>query len=163
AVAGRDEGACRMSEPLALHGGPPVRGTLLPYGRQTVDDDDVQAVVATLRSGWLTTGPQVPAVEGAIAVAGDAAHVVAVRSGAAALHAAAFAAGIKAGDEVIFPALTFAASANAVLYQGGIPVFADVRQDTLCVDPTDIEARITPRTRAVVAVDYAGQPADLDE
>ena len=93
----------------------------------------------------------------------NAPHAVAVSSGTAALHAAAFAAGIRPGDEVIVPALTFAASANAVLYQGGIPVFADVRDDTLCVDPADIAAKITPRTRAIVVVDYAGQPADLDE
>ena len=151
-----------MSERLALHGGRPVRATRLPYGRQTVDEDDVQAVVAALRSGWLTTGPQVGAFERAVASAVSAPHAVAVSSGTAALHAAAFAAGIRPGDEVIVPALTFAASANAVLYQGGIPVFADVRDDTLCVDPADIAAKLTPRTRAIVAVDYAGQPGDLD-
>jgi perosamine synthetase len=152
-----------VSERLALHGGRPVRATLLPYGRQTVEDDDVRAVVAALRSGWLTTGPQVAAFEHALAAAVGAPHAVAVSSGTAALHAAAFAAGIRPGDEVIVPALTFAASANAVLYQGGVPVFADVRGDTLCVDPADVAARLTPRTRAVMAVDYAGQPADLDE
>lgn len=151
-----------MSERLALHGGRPVRATLLPYGRHTVDEDDVQAVAAALRSGWLTTGPRVPAFERAVAAAVSAPHAVAVSSGTAALHAAAFAAGIRPGDEVIVPALTFAASANVVLYQGGVPVFADVRDDTLCVDPADIAAKITPRTRAVVAMDYAGQPADLD-
>jgi perosamine synthetase len=152
-----------VSERLALHGGRPVRATPLPYGRQTVDEDDVRAVVSALRSGWLTTGPQVPAFERAVAAAVGAPHAVAVSSGTAALHAAAFAAGIGPGDEVVVPALTFAASANAVLYEGGVPVFADVRRDTLCVDPADAAARITARTRAVVAVDYAGQPADLDE
>ncbi|HXJ81458.1 MAG TPA: UDP-4-amino-4,6-dideoxy-N-acetyl-beta-L-altrosamine transaminase [Candidatus Methylomirabilis sp.] len=151
-----------MSERLALHGGRPVRGTLLPYGRQTVDEDDVQAVVAALRSDWLTTGPHVPAFERAVADVVNASHAVAVSSGTAALHAAVFAAGIRPGDEVIVPALTFAASANAVLYQGGVPVFADVRRDTLNVDPADVSSRLTPRTRAVVAVDYAGHPADLD-
>ena len=139
-----------------------MRATRLPYGRQTVDEDDVQAVVAALRSGWLTTGPQVGAFERAVASAVSAPHAVAVSSGTAALHAAVFAAGIRPGDEVIVPALTFAASANAVLYQGGIPVFADVRADTLCVDPADIAAKLTARTRAIVAVDYAGQPGDLD-
>ena len=152
-----------MSEPLALHGGRPARPALLPYGWQAIDEDDVQAALAVLRGGRLTTGPRVAEFERAVAAAVGAAHAVAVSSGTAALHAAAFAAGIGPGDEVIVPALTFAASANAVLYQGGIPVFADVRGDTLNVDPADVAARLTGRTRAIVAVDYAGQPADLDE
>ncbi len=151
-----------MSEPLALHGGRPARPALLPYGWQAIDEDDVQAALAVLRGGRLTTGPRVAEFERAVAAAVGAAHAVAVSSGTAALHAAAFAAGIGPGDEVIVPALTFAASANAVLYQGGIPVFADVRADTLNVDPADVAARLTGRTRAIVAVDYAGQPADLD-
>jgi perosamine synthetase len=152
-----------MTERLAIDGGAPVRGTLLSYGRQVIDEDDVQAVVAALRSAWLTTGPQVDRFERAVAAAVGAPHAVAVSSGTAALHAAAFAAGIGPGDEVVVPALTFAASANAVVYQGGMPVFADVRRDTLNVEPTDLAAKITPRTRAVVVVDFAGQPADLDE
>jgi UDP-4-amino-4,6-dideoxy-N-acetyl-beta-L-altrosamine transaminase len=152
-----------VSERLALHGGPPVRATLLPYGRQALDEDDVQAVVAALRSDWLTTGPRVEAFERAVAALVGAVHGVAVSSGTAALHAAVFAAGIGPGDEVIVPPLTFAASANAVLYQGGTPVFADVRADTLTLDPAAAEARLTARTRAVMPVDFAGQPADLDE
>jgi len=152
-----------VSEPLALHGGRPVRPALLPYGWQAIDEDDVQAAIMVLRGGRLTTGPRVAEFERTVAAAVGAAHAVAVSSGTAALHAAAFAAGIGPGDEVIVPALTFAASANAVLYQGGTPVFADVRGDTLNVDPADVAARLTGRTRAIVAVDYAGQPADLDE
>jgi len=152
-----------VTEPLALFGGRPVRPALLPYGRHALDEDDVQAVVAALSSGWLTTGPQVPAFERAVATAVAASHAVAVASGTAALHAAMAVAGVGPGDEVVVPALTFAASANAVLYAGGIPVFADVREDTLNVDPADVAARLSERTRAVVAVDYAGQPADLDE
>jgi len=152
-----------VTEPLALHGGRPVRPAFLPYGRQALEEDDVQAALAVLRSGWLTTGPQVAAFERAVASAVGAVHAVAVSSGTAALHAAMFAAAIGPGDEVIVPALTFVASANAVLYQGGIPVFADVRDDTLTVDAADVAAKLTGRTRAVVAVDYAGQPADLDE
>src|SRR5437867_13233799 len=109
-----------------------------------------------LRGGRLTTGPRVAEFERAVAAAVGAAHGVAVSSGTAALHAAAFAAGVGPGDEVIVPALTFAATANAVLYLGGTPVFADVRADTLNVDPADVAARITPRTRAVVTVDFAG-------
>ena len=152
-----------MTEPLAIDGGRPARATPLPYGRHALEEEDVQAVVAALRSGWLTTGPQVPAFEGAVARQVGAAHAVAVSSGTAALHAAAFAAGAGPGDEVIVPAITFAASANAALYLGATPIFADVRADTLNVDPADVAAKLTARTRAVVTVDFAGQPSDLDE
>jgi perosamine synthetase len=151
-----------MAEPLALHGGRPVRSALLPYGRHSVDEGDVAAVVASLTSGWVTTGPPVARFERAVATRVGAAHAVAVSSGTAALHAALFAAGVGPGDEVIAPALTFAASTNAALYLGGVPVFADVRPHTLTLDPVEVEARLTPRTRAVVAVDYAGHPCDLD-
>ena len=151
-----------MAETLALHGGTPVRARLLPYAHQTIEEDDVQAVVAALRSDWLTTGPAVEAFERAVASAVESRHAVAVNSGTAALHAAAFAAGIGPGDEVITSPLTFAASANAVLYLGGTPIFADIRPDTLNVDSAEIEARITPKTRAILPVDFAGQPCDLD-
>jgi UDP-4-amino-4,6-dideoxy-N-acetyl-beta-L-altrosamine transaminase len=147
---------------LALHGGTPVRRTLLPYGRHDVDDDDVEAVARALRSDWLTSGPAVDAFEALLAQTVGAAHAVAISSGTAALHAAMFALGIGPGDEVIVPSMTFAATANAVVYQGGTPVFADVDGDTLLVGAADIEAKVTPRTRAIVAVDYAGQPCDYD-
>lgn len=149
-----------MTEQLAIAGGPPTRRTLLPYGRQWVDDDDIAHVVATLRSDWLTTGPGVAEFEREFASAVDAAHVVAVSNGTAALHAAMFALGVEPGDEVIVPTLTFAASANCVVYQGGTPVFADVDPATLLIDPESVARLITPRTRAIVAVDYAGQPCD---
>jgi perosamine synthetase len=152
-----------MGDTLALYGGAPVRSTTLSYGRQSVDDDDVAAVVSILRGDWLTTGPAVAAFEGAVAERTRTRHGVAVSSGTAALHAAAFAAGIGPGDEVIVPPLTFAATGTAVLYLGGTPVFADVRADTLNLDPARVADAITPRTRAIVAVDFAGQPADLDE
>jgi UDP-4-amino-4,6-dideoxy-N-acetyl-beta-L-altrosamine transaminase len=135
---------------------------VLPYARQTVEDMDVQAVTAALRSDWLTTGPLVDAFERAVASLVEVRHAVAVNSGTAALHAAVFAAGIGPGDEVITSPLTFAASANAVLYQGGVPVFADIRPDTLNLDPGAVAARLTPRTQAVLPVDFAGQPGDLD-
>lgn len=151
-----------MAENLALHGGRPVRPALLPYGRHWVDDGDVAAVVESLKSGWVTTGPPVGRFERAVAAQVGAARGVAVSSGTAALHAAMFAVGIGAGDEVIAPPLTFAATTNAVLYQGGVPIFADIDPDTLTLDPVDVERRLTSRTRAVVAVDYAGQPCDLD-
>jgi perosamine synthetase len=135
---------------------------MLPYGRQWIDDEDIAAVVAVLRSDWLTTGPQVAAFERAVAEFVGACEAVAVSSGTAALHAAMYALGIGPGEEVIVPALTFAASANCVAYQGGTPVFTDVDPDTLLLDPRQVERMITPRTRAIVAVDYAGQPCDYD-
>lgn len=149
-----------MPSDLAIEGGTPVRAKLLPYGRQWIDEDDIAAVVATLRGDWLTTGPAVGAFEQALAEVAGAADSVAVNSGTAALHAAMFALGIGPGDEVIVPAMTFAASSNCVIYQGGTPVFVDVDPSTLLIDPAEVERRITPRTKAVVAVDYAGQPAD---
>jgi perosamine synthetase len=147
---------------LAIDGGAPVRERLLSYGHQSIDDADIGAVTAVLRSDWLTTGPKVREFERAFAAATGAGEAVAVSSGTAALHAAMHVLGIAAGDEAIVPALTFAASANCVAYQGGTPIFADVDADTLLIDPRDVEAKITPRTRAIVAVDYAGQPCDYD-
>ncbi|MCI0439008.1 MAG: UDP-4-amino-4,6-dideoxy-N-acetyl-beta-L-altrosamine transaminase [Chloroflexi bacterium] len=147
-------------EKLAVLGGKPVRRAMLPYGRQWIDDDDIAAVVETLRSDWLTTGPKVEEFERALADVTGARHAVVVSNGTAALHAAMHALGIGPGDEVIVPAMTFAASANCVVYQGGTPVFVDVEPDTLLIDAAQVEAKITPRTRAIVAVDYAGQPCD---
>jgi perosamine synthetase len=135
---------------------------MLPYGRQWLEDDDIAAVVEVLRSDWLTTGPGVGGFEEAFAKEAGAKHAVAVSSGTAALHAAMYALGIGPGDQVVVPAMTFAASANCVVYQGGTPVFADVDPDTLLLDPDSVRSRITPRTKAVIAVDYAGQPCDYD-
>lgn len=136
---------------------------MLPYGRQWIDADDERAVLAALRSDWLTTGPLVPEFEGRFAEAVGARHAVAVSSGTAALHVAAAALGIGEGDEVIIPAMTFAATANCVVYQGGTPVFADVDPATLLVDVDSVAAKITDRTKAIIAVDYAGQPCAYDE
>ena len=149
-------------EKLALDGGIPVRKTMLNYARQWVDQDDIEAVVKVLQGDWLTTGPSVREFENAVATYTGANEAVAVNTGTAALHAAAFAAGIGPGDEVIVPPLTFVASANCVLYLGGKPVFADVLPDTLNIDPADIERKITPKTKAIVAVDLTGQPCDHD-
>ncbi len=145
---------------LALNGGAPVRSSLLPYGRQTISDEDVAEVVKVLRSDWLTTGPKVAEFESAFAREVGAKEAVAVSNGTAALHTAMVGAGIKSGDEVIVPPLTFAATANAVLYCGARPVFADVDPDTLLLDPAAAAEKITSKTRAVVGVDYAGQPTD---
>ena len=138
------------------------RPTRLPYARQAIDEEDIAAVVEVLRSPFLTTGPTIRAFEDALAAAVGAEHAVAVSNGTAALHAAMYVAGIGPGDEVIVPAMTFAATASAVVFQGGKPVFADVDAETLLLDPDRAAAKITPRTRAIVAVDYAGQPCDYD-
>jgi perosamine synthetase len=147
---------------LAVDGGSPVRNTLLPYGQQSVGEDDIRAVVEVLRSGWLTTGPRVDEFEEAFAERVHAAYAVSFSSGTAALHGAAFASGLKPGDEAITSPMTFAATANCVLYQGATPVFADVCLDTLNLDPDQVGGRITSKTRAIIPVDYAGHPAELD-
>ena len=135
---------------------------MLPYGRQCVDEEDIRAVVEVLRSDWLTTGPKVQEFEMTFADLVDAREAVAVSSGTAALHAAMYAIRIGPGDEVIVPPITFVASANCVVYQGGTPVFADVDSATLLLDPMKVESKITSRTKAIIAVDYAGQPCDYD-
>ena len=151
-----------MGARLAIDGGTPIRRARLPYGRQWLDDDDVAAVVEVLRSDWLTTGPKVREFEQAFANVVGAKEAVAVNNGTAALHTAMYAADIGPGDEVIVSPMTFASSANCVVFQGGTPVFADVDPDTLLIDPTLVEAKITPRTKAIIAVDYTGQPCDYD-
>src|SRR6201987_3230511 len=145
---------------LAIDGGSPVRKTLLPYARQSVDEDDIEAVVGVLRSPWLTTGPKVDEFEQAFASRVGAKYAVSFSSGTAALHGAVFAAGLKRGDEAVTSPLTFVATANCVLYQGAKPVLADVSCETLNIDPDVVAAKITPKTRAILPVAYAGHPAD---
>lgn len=147
---------------LAIHGGKPVRDTFLPYGRQWIGPDDVQAVIDTLTGDYLTTGPTVRAFEEKVAEYVGAKYAVAVSNGTAALHAACYAAGIKEGDEVITSPLTFAASANCVLYQGGKPIFADIDPRTYNISVHEIEKHITSKTKAIIPVDYTGQAVDLD-
>ena len=133
-----------------------------PYGKQTIDQDDIQAVVDVLQSDFLTTGPKIAEFEQTVADYVGAKYAVAISNGTSALHAACFAAGIGPGDEVITTPLTFAASANCVLYCGGTPVFADVDPKTYNIDPEDIQRKITDRTKAIIAVHLAGQPCDMD-
>ena len=133
---------------------------MLPYSAPSINEDDIQAVAGVMRSGWLTTGPEIERFEAAFCEYTGAKHAVAVSSGTAALHAAMFALGIGPGDEVIVPSLTFVATANVVVYQGATPVFADVEPDTLLIDPSSVEMCLTERTRAIVAMDYAGQPVN---
>lgn len=139
-----------------------MRDTLLPYGHQQIDDEDIQSVVEVLRSDWITTGPKIAEFEEAVATHVEARHAVSFSSGTAALHGAAYAAGLKFGDEAITTPMTFCATANCILYQGATPVFADVSPDTLNIDPEDIAKRITNKTKAIIPVDYAGHPADLE-
>ena len=135
---------------------------MLPYGRQSIDQSDVDAVVAAVRSDWLTTGPRVDAFEADLArVAG--ASCVAVSNGTAALHTAYAAAGIGPGDEVVTSPMTFVATASTAAMLGATVVFADVEEDTANLDPAAAEALCSPRTRAITAVDYAGHPAEYDQ
>ena len=150
-------------ESLAIHGGTPVRTSPLSYGRQFIDEADIQAVTDTLRSDYLTCGPRITQLEQKLCAITGAKYCVAVSNGTAALHIAALAAGIGPGDEVITTPITFAASANCVLYCGARPVFADINPDTYNIDPASIWACITPQTKAVVAVDFTGQAVELDE
>jgi len=134
----------------------------IPYGKQSIDEEDIKAVTNVLRSDWLTTGPMVEAFEKAIAELVGAKYAVAFSSGTAGLHAAVFASNIAKGTEVLVPPMTFVATANSVVYQGGNPVFVDIEPDTLLIDPVNLEEKINSKTRAIIAVDYAGQPCNYD-
>jgi perosamine synthetase len=133
---------------------------LIPYGRHQVDRADIEAVMRVLESDWLTTGPKVAEFEQALADYAGARHCVAVSSGTAALHCAVHAIGLQPGDEVIVPAITFAATANCVIAMGATPIIVDVEPDTLLIDVNAVRQCVTPRTKAIIAVDYAGQPCD---
>jgi UDP-4-amino-4,6-dideoxy-N-acetyl-beta-L-altrosamine transaminase len=135
----------------------------IPYGRQTIEDDDVAAVVEVLRGDWLTQGPNVRAFEEACAEACDVPNAVAFSSGTAALHAAAHVAGVEPGDELMTSAITFAASANCGAYVGATPTFADIDPATWNVSAKTVTEALTPRTRAVVPVHFAGLPAPVAE
>ncbi|HEY4517716.1 MAG TPA: aminotransferase class I/II-fold pyridoxal phosphate-dependent enzyme, partial [Candidatus Paceibacterota bacterium] len=134
---------------------------MIPYSTQDISKADIKAVAAVLRSGWLTQGPALERFEKAIAKKVGAKFAVAFNSGTAALHAAYFAAGIGKGDEVVMPALTFAATANAALYLGASPVFADSDREYGNMSVADAQKKITKKTKAIVPVDYGGRPADL--
>ena len=141
----------------------PIRETYLPYGRQWIDKEDINSVIQVLKGDYLTTGPFISKFEQELANYVGAKYAVAFSNGTAALHGACFAAGIGEGDEVITTSLTFAASSNCILYQGGLPVFADIDERTLNIDPKEIEKKITLRTKAIIPVHFTGNPAPLDE
>lgn len=149
-------------EKLAIFGGTPVRETPIAYGKQCIEQDDIDAVVETLRSDFITCGPKVDALEEKLCEVTGARYAVVVSNGTAALHLAALAAGFGEGDEVIVSSVTFAASSNCVLYCGAKPVFADIRPDTYNIDPESIKKLITPRTKGIVAVDFTGQAVEHD-
>jgi perosamine synthetase len=149
-----------VTSPPAIAGGTPIREQPLPYGRHQLDEADVTAVVDSLRSGTLTGGAAIADFEQALAARCKVEHAVAVANGSVALDIAVLALGVERGDEVITTPLTFVATANAVLRIGAIPVFADVGDDR-CLDPEAVASAVTPRTRAVITVDYSGLPADV--
>ncbi|MBO7362853.1 MAG: UDP-4-amino-4,6-dideoxy-N-acetyl-beta-L-altrosamine transaminase [Lachnospiraceae bacterium] len=147
----------------AILGGKPVREDKIYYGRQWISEKDIEAVREVLEGPFITCGPKVKEAEERLASYTGAKHAVVVNSGTSALHCACIAAGIKEGDEVITTPITFAASANCVLYCGAKPVFADINPETYNIDPASIRAHITDRTRAVIAVDFTGQVVQADE
>lgn len=146
----------------AIEGGIPVRTEKIYYGHQYIDDADIQAVVEVLKSEALTCGPKIKELEDKLCRITGAKYAVVCSNGTAALHIAALAAGVGEGDEVITTPITFAASANCALYCGATPVFADIEPETYNIDPAKVEAAVTQRTRAVVAVDYTGQSVALN-
>ncbi len=148
---------------LALYGGKPVRNQKLYYGHQWIDEADIKAVEEVLRGDYLTCGPTIERLEEKLCQVTGAKHAVACSNGTAALHIAMMAAGVGEGDEVITTPLTFAASANCALYCGATPVFADVKAETYNIDPASIRKKITPRTKAIVAVDFTGQAVENRE
>lgn len=149
-------------EELAINGGTPVRKEKIYYGRQTIEQDDIDAVAECLKHDLITCGPRIKEFEDKLCEYTGSKYAAIVSNGTAALHCACYAAGIGEGDEVITTPLTFAASANCARYMGADVVFADVRYDTMNIDPQSIEEKITNRTRAVMAVDYTGQAVDID-
>lgn len=156
-----EQGDIMMEKP-AIEGGKPVREKAIHYGHQYIDDADIQAVVEVLKSDYLTCGPKIEELEQKLCAITGAKYAAVCANGTAALHIAALSAGVGEGDEVITTPITFAASANCALYCGARPVFADIDPETYNIDPAKVEAAVTPKTKAVVAVDYTGQSAALD-
>ena len=135
----------------------------IPYGWHTIDEDDINAVTRTLRSNWITQGPKIRDFEEALCRYATVKYAVAVSSGTSALHIACLAAGINKGDEAITSPITFLASANCILYCSAKPVFADIQEDTINMNPEEIKKKITSKTKAIIPVHFAGHPCDLKE
>ena len=151
------------SRKLAIHGGKPVRDSFLVFGAPRIEEDEIQEVVDTLRSGWLSTGPRVKRFEQEFKAYVGASYAVATSSCTAAMHLGLLASGIGAGDEVIVPTMTFAATANVVEHVGAKPVFVDSEPDGFNIDPEQVESYIKPRTKAIMPVHFAGKPCRMDE
>ena len=151
-----------MEKP-AIEGGIPTRKDFFPYGTQWLDDNEINEVVDSLKSNWITTGPKMRLFEEKFREFRNSKYAVAVNSGTAALHISTSSIDIKPGDEVITTPLTFVASANCVVYRGGTPILADIRKDTYNIDPNEIKKKITPKTKAIIPVHFGGQPCDMDE
>jgi dTDP-4-amino-4,6-dideoxygalactose transaminase len=150
------------AETLASAGGTPVRETFLPLAVPWIGEIEKRLVLETLESGWITTGPRAHQLAERVAALAGAKHGLAVNSATGALHLALVALGVGRGDEVVTSAYTFAACVNVIEHVGATPVLADVEADTLCIDPRSVERVITPRTRVLLPVDYAGHPCDID-
>ncbi len=140
-----------------------MRKNFLIFGNPAIEQPEIDEVVDSLKSGWLGTGPKVQKFEEMFKKFKGTNHAVAVNSGTAALHLSMLALGIGPGDEVLVPTMTFAATANAVIHSGGIPVLVDCRRETMNIDIEDLKRKITPRTKAVISVHFAGRPCEMDE
>ncbi len=151
-----------MDKP-AIEGGKPIREDFLPYGIQWIDDEEINEVVDSLRSNWITTGPKMTLFEEKFKKFRGSKYAVAVNSGTAALHISTSSINIQPGDEVITTPLTFVATSNCIVYRGGTPVLADIKKDTYNIDPNEIKKKITPKTKAIIPVHFMGQPCDMDE
>jgi UDP-4-amino-4,6-dideoxy-N-acetyl-beta-L-altrosamine transaminase len=152
-----------MTEKPAIEGGKPVRKEFLPYGTQWLNEKEINEVIDSLKSSWITTGPKMRLFEENFKEFKGSKYAVAVNSGTAALHISTSSININPGDEVITTPMTFVASANCVVYRGGTPVLADIKKDTCNIDPDEIKKKITSRTKAIIPVHFAGQPCDMDE
>ncbi len=151
-----------MEKP-AIEGGNPVRNDFLPYGTQYLDEKEINEVVDSLKSNWITTGPKMKLFEEKFRDFRGSKYAVAVNSGTAALHISTSSIDINPGDEVITTPMTFVASANCVVYRGGTPILADIKKDTYNIDSEEIKKNISPKTKAIIPVHFAGQPCDMDE
>ncbi|GAI04371.1 unnamed protein product, partial [marine sediment metagenome] len=138
-----------MEKP-AIEGGTPVRDNFLPYGIQAIDEDEINEVIDSLKSDWITTGPKMRKFEENFKDFKGSKYAVAVNSGTAALHVSTSTIDINPGDEVITTPLTFVASSNSVIYRGGTPVLADIKKDTYNIDPSEIKKKLTSKTKAII-------------
>ena len=149
-------------ETLAINGGKPVRDDFLIFGSPLIEQEEIDEVVDSLKSGWLSTGPKVDRFQRAFREYIGAKHALALNSCTAGLHLSMIASGLKPGDEVITTPMTFCSTANVITHIGAKPVFADIKKDTMNIDPEKIMEKITAKTRAILPVHMAGRPCEMD-